>query len=213
MSETTFPSLHPDLRPYLDGHKLRHPQLKFDFAFPVFFARLNRLYRHQLESHTAQYMPNKWDHFHPELSGPDRLEHFLKTHRPIDDSAYYQLVGQLWTAPELLAVPSGFILTIVDWSHANTSHIMTTAEHAGLAELSETFSLYRGHPESLRDGCSWTLDRNIARQWALGQPAGDSVSTGTVAKKDILAYITRRDEQEILVAPQDVCEIRTERAG
>jgi hypothetical protein len=51
-------------------------------------------------------------------------------------------------------------------------------------------------------GFSWTLDKEIAAMHAARHRL--SVSVGRVAKRDVLAYITRRGEAEIVVHRSDV---------
>jgi hypothetical protein len=54
-----------------------------------------------------------------------------------------------------------------------------------------------------RAGLSWTLDFEQAREFA-EHHAVPAIWTGTVATPDVLAYVTRQEEEEILALPERV---------
>ena len=69
--------------------------------------------------------------------------------------------------------------------------------------------VYRGQDENDPMGIAWTLDIEIARKFARG--AGMRVSDyqgtvmiGKVARRDVLAYLTKRGEQELIIDPRNV---------
>jgi hypothetical protein len=78
--------------------------------------------------------------------------------------------------------------------------------HPDLKPYLQEDELY--HPRLL-NGFSWTIDRQIAFQYAFGLCAPRSISTGTVSKKSVVAYIDRWNESEILVLTRFVRDIDT----
>jgi hypothetical protein len=64
------------------------------------------------------------------------------------------------------------------------------------------------HPQLL-NGFSWTIDLQIALQYAYGLCAPRFISTGMVSKKSVVAFIDRWNESEILVSTRFVRDINT----
>lgn len=69
-----------------------------------------------------------------------------------------------------------------------------------------TITIYRGVGEKSQElGMSWTLSLDIARFFAHRFGGRGRVIQGTVHIDDVLDYLESRDEQEILVFPENVC--------
>jgi hypothetical protein len=70
--------------------------------------------------------------------------------------------------------------------------------------------VYRGQPVDARYGIAWTLDRKIAEQFAVtGGGRGPRLDQGTVLRawaprRKVLAFITLRNESEIVIDPMDL---------
>ncbi len=127
---------------------------------------------------------------------------------------YFQLIGQIWTDPELLGQSSSsleFRLGIFDSrplsEHAH--HMMTPTEQDKLAQLPNEFIVFRGHAERLLYGMSWTTNCDIALQYAIGSPSKSLISIGTVKKSEVIAFIDRWDEDEIIIPSSSVNNIQT----
>lgn len=78
-----------------------------------------------------------------------------------------------------------------------------------LSTLPETLKVYRGGNSAstpYEEAYSWTLDVNTANFFACRQGWGEGyIVEGEVAKKDVIeAFLTDRNEQEIIVNPKDV---------
>ena len=99
---------------------------------------------------------------------------------------------------------------------------MVARERQQLAELPDEIQVFRGHVPVLEQHSSWTLNPVVALDWACrrvaqgGIPNVESftdterqfwmpvVTIGTVKKSQIMAFVDRRGEDEILVDPQYV---------
>jgi hypothetical protein len=88
-------------------------------------------------------------------------------------------------------------------------HMMTQDEKDKLSKLLSELIVFRGHAESLLKGISWTLSHEIALQYAIGSPLKSSFSVGTVKKTEVIAFIDRWDEDEIIIPFNSVSNIKT----
>lgn len=215
-----LPSLHPDLQPYLSEKGLHHPLVHFEWAIsPRLHARLNKIYQYRKTSAARKLEPNLWQSFYPDLDLFERLHNFYfeeldKPDFPQRDPKYFEMLGQIWTNPESLGQSSSFLeLTLGTMVGLPLSkhvhHMMTSAEQKKLTVLPKELTVFRGHDHPLLHGISWTLNLDIALQFAVGSPHQSSVSIGTVQKSDVIALIDRWDEDELIVLTRDVYDIET----
>ena len=80
-----------------------------------------------------------------------------------------------------------------------------------LKAMGPVLSVWQGHTTDRDDGWSWTLDLEkaewFARRFASMEGSEPVLTHGMVAKADVVAYFTRRNEEEILVAPENVSTV------
>ena len=90
---------------------------------------------------------------------------------------------------------------------------LNPAERAVLANLPERVRVYRGCWAGNREGWSWTLSETIAQTFANWMPVDGQplLLTGTVNRRDVLAYLDGREEAEIVADPASVGDRRTRR--
>jgi hypothetical protein len=91
--------------------------------------------------------------------------------------------------------------------------IVTNAESETFYALPSTLRLYRGYYEpDKRAGISWSLSRRVADGFAHGPypppPMPPMVVTGKCLRSKVLVYSNSRDEQELIVDPFDVRELK-----
>lgn len=211
-----LPKLHIDLQPYLYEDELHHPLLNLNGGvFPRLYKRINKLYSYKIEQNIRHSSPNEWQSFLPYLPCYERISEFLKqeikrTDFPRESPQYFRLVGQIWTDPECLGQSSSFLelmlgLTDHQTISENVHHMMTPTEKDKLSKLPEEFIVFRGHAEPLLCGISWTINLDIALQYAIGSPFISSISMGTARKSNVIAFIDRWDEEEIII-PSNLVE-------
>lgn len=204
-----FEPLDPSLLPFVQGDKLCHPKIKFSMLYPCFYSRVNRLLRHlelksiELESNStcSECTSNLWTY--------DQIYDQENPITPVDDEFYYRSVGNFWTAPEMLANPSDVFFHLINSGHKNYRHVMSQKEQDFRNRLSATVNVYRGHNSHLIHGYCWTLNYEIAKQWAYGFPGNNAISCGTLRSEDILAYFNRRGEDEIMTLSERVYAVTT----
>lgn len=145
------------------------------------------------------------------LERPFRMPRLIEWHRqevvPHDEIA--KLLADVWKDTEFPhQFNEGYILALfrgagfVSDAERNRPDLMQRIHRGGKNEI----TVYRGvgrHGEA--SGMSWTLKRETAEFFArrFGKNKG-SVFTATIPTWGILAYLTGRDEEEIVVDPADL---------
>lgn len=216
----TLPNLHIDLQPYLYGDELCHPLLTLEGGVhPRLYPRINKLYLHRKTQQSESVILNEWQTYFPHHTNYDRLTKFIKLEtgradfpRPYPE--YYRTIGQIWTDIELLAQTSSFLELMLGIDSGKplsnlTCHIMTSTEQRKYAEIPNEFIVFRGHDRRLLKGVSWTMDCNVALQYAVGCPTKAAISVGKVNKSEVIAFIDRWEENEIIVPSSAVENINT----
>ena len=74
---------------------------------------------------------------------------------------------------------------------------LTTDDPGAWAALPDQLTVYRAETGSRQDGFCWTLKRDVANMHASRH--GLAITSGTVHKSHVLAYITLHGEDEIVV--------------
>lgn len=216
----SLPKLHPDLQPYLRGDELQHPLVSLDGGvYPRNYGRINQLYAYKQQQSRRSRPPNRWQSYHPDLPPFERLikfelEEYEKPDFPIRNPSYYQVLGQIWTDPEMLGPSSSFLVFMLGIMFGiplsqHVHHLMTPSEQQKLAGLPPTLQVCRGHDDRLQGGISWTLNLDVALLYAVGCPTQASVSVGTVKRSKVIAFIDRCDEDEVLIPTRSVSHIET----
>jgi hypothetical protein len=220
MAEYNLPQLHPDLQPYLQDGELHHPLVDFEHDIPALYSRTNQVYEYKQRQIHDSDPPNEWATYFPHRSAADRYRQFITQEIGRQDPEFFKIIGQIWTDYETLGQGSSFLemmLSLEPFQGSqllppNVVHLMTETEREKLSQLPEDFIVYRGHHPRLLNGISWTIDRNIALQYALGWHKNSQISSGIVSKKSVIAVIDRWHESEAIVPTRLVREIDTQTA-
>ena len=158
----------------------------------------------------------------------ERMGAFLEMYRAsgfkiFTEREFFTLLGHIWTAPDCIWQYEGIfknLLSPITNDEKIKKYLMEKSERAYFKALPDKFSVYRGYKIAKRKmGFSWTLSKKKAEWFAavfnpnplqqnfMGNPnlkTIPKVVSGTVKKKDALAYKNARREKEIIVAPQFV---------
>lgn len=149
-----------------------------------------------------------------------RLAYRLDMEQRLTPELFWRLCREVWIDTE----NAGHLSDVWDalfeeFFSDGHEHMMDDEEKAYLAALTEPITVYRGCVEGVNeDGLSWTLHRGQAMWFALrfheikegGIPV---VLKAQVNRDEIVAYLTGRNEEEILLFPETVrnLEYETER--
>lgn len=211
-------ALHEDLKPWVVddgplGPMLKHPLVQEMLLDPQRCARLNASYAYKLAAVAKAWDEKQWNRYVFLRERPYRAGILHEIAHLLSGREYWELAGNVWVDSEncyqykdewyeiLTADPAGREFM----SSEDSRCVFTlTPERGGL--LPET-KIYRGfsHEDAL-SGFSWTLDRARAKWFARRsvRRKGDipKVASATVAREHVIAYITSRDEQEIVLLPE-----------
>lgn len=94
---------------------------------------------------------------------------------------------------------------------SDREHLMTAAERNLLENLEESVTVYRGvTPYNARNvkALSWTLDKSKAEWFAHRFGEKGTVYQARIAKRDILAIFTGRNESEVVLNPKKLEELK-----
>lgn len=211
--------LHPDLAACLVdsvlGPMIKHP-LVYDML-PI-NGWANAKYEYKKEAldkalaasnwHTAVFLherPYRCDALIDYVLGRDENEYVIgpTTSSPQE---VRDLVVDVWTDSENIHQHIEDWMQITDgWAPGQPLLFASAEEQTAFDALPETLTLWRGDCED--GGWSWSLDRSVGEFFA--QRFGShTLLTGTVDKRNVFGYITRRSESEVMVRREHVENIR-----
>jgi hypothetical protein len=212
--------LHPELArcvgvaPRLGMPALRHPLIYAVPYFPAQNKMLNAGLALKQKSIAEHYAKAELESLVFLFERPYRLDGLLQA-LPligplIDDKTYWKVVRRVWTDSE--NVHENWATWKKVWRgdierQRLVSRQMATRDEdrAALAAMPDELQVWHGEEHPKRVGMSWTLDRRTA-VWFAGRfgKQGGKLYEGVVRRSDVIAYITSRGEEEILVEPDTV---------
>lgn len=211
--------LHPDLAAHLEhtelfGTSLRHPLVYSIIHTPGMNALVNKQYAHKRAALTKAELDADWLTYVFLHERPYRLDALidLDNRHGITGEDYWPLVGRIWTDSENIWQNYCAWQEVLTDSRNDRQLIMDDTDQQVYNELPETFTIHRGYNHDDLDwqlGMSWTLDQRRAHWFAKRYPQkGKSiVATGTAKREDVIAYFGSRNEQEIVIMPDDLLDI------
>lgn len=119
---------------------------------------------------------------------------------------FSMLLGRFWTEEEN---PNGDVnvpmsLSARWFKSTDKQALMYDDEYKTYKDLPETFTVYRGvTPGRNPDGMSWTRDLSKA-DWFSRRFGDGYVLEGIANKKDVLAFFSRRGEEEVVIEAKKV---------
>lgn len=208
--------LHPDLRPYLrtegEAKALRHPLM----SQVPYFEQLNKLCNDAYTGKKSlldlclrelQFEDAIWLH-----EREFRLDALLAYRPYMKDPVFWQVVGQVFVDTEdVQSNLNKWASLLTPPRHARK--MMKMGEQHAWNKLPPMVTLYRGTQRaevtSQFKGVSWSLSQKVAMQFAMRFMESDPVMLECqVSKEKISAVLDRRDEQEVLVAPQFISTVK-----
>jgi hypothetical protein len=116
-------------------------------------------------------------------------------------------IAELWRSSDPDDEDPASLSTWLEACAANGYRTITDGKPLPRRKL---LTIYRGQLDPAKSGIAWTLDLEVAKQFARGasyrQPMPGSVLEARIQRDTILGYLTGRDEQEVIVDPQLVSE-------
>jgi hypothetical protein len=208
--------LHPDLVPYIQrrsiGVVIHHPLVISIMHSDFLNKGVNLTYLLKKESLENAIAEKNWHYYVFLHERPYRYEALLEIRKNLKGKAFWDLVSAVWIDSENIHQHVGDWIDLWSVKEKSRQSVMNKEERKFLKELPETFSVWRGtgHADVV-DGLSWTLDRNKAIWFAGRFSKSRYLAEGTVKKKDVVAYFARRNEQEIVIFPDNVMNTSVKR--
>ncbi len=166
-----------------------------------------------------------WGAYLGTFGSAERLPHFLAIQPRMTDAEYWEHLADTWISNEFAL--SNFAtwkrLLFATRPAAGAVTMMNAKERATFDALPDAIAVYRGQQDAKhRLGFSWTLSREKAAWFAQRRGVGRMnlvtggvwkkgrgvVFKGAVAKADVLCYLNEREEEEVIVHPDKVQNIR-----
>lgn len=163
----------------------------------------------QEQANTA-YEAEDWQTYLKLFSGFEQLTIFAQIASKLGDAEYWRLLGESYSRSFLLPERQYFVRELFASDRPGRQYMMTPYERRRLRSLPDEIIAFRGYGTDLASrGWSWTLSRKLAIGFSR---RGDSprVAEARIAKKDVIAYIARLREQEIVVDPDAVVLTRVD---
>lgn len=203
--------LDADLAPFIEGDGPMGPMLRHPLAYAMFYTpeqnrMLNRGYHAKRAALHTALDERDWSSYVFLHERPYRLEAFLELgeHLADDPAAYWSLFGRVWIDSENIRQNYEVwtrLLRLGD--RVEMRAMMDDDERARLDVMPSEFTIFQGHTDERDDGWSWTLDLGtaswFARRFARLEDASPLVTEGKVKRDDVIALLTSRNEEEVLV--------------
>lgn len=215
--------LDPALEPYLvedgplGGPSLKHPLVFSVLHNPRLNAMVNQQFRQKEQYAEESFEAERWSAYVFIHERPHRLEAFADCAELMSDADYWELLGSIWTDSENIWQMEDLWLEYLDSDRGDRTQIMGISETPDdvaasnaktYSELPSEVEVYRGFSlEERQQGLSWTTNRKVAEFFArrLSQQ-GDhpQIVHGRVSKSDVIACFNDRNEEELVVLPENV---------
>jgi hypothetical protein len=210
-AEMTAPcELDPELQPCVLelslGQWIKHKFVN-DIYTPQMNARYNKTLKYKRESVATARAARKWDTFILLHERPWRYEALMEIADEMDDHEFWDAVRMVWMDSENIREHGDEWDELLRSERPGSDFLMDDDERKALDELPQEVTLYQGHTDERDDGWSWTTRRETAVWFAhrfqkLEEATFAMLSTVTVDKDLILAYLLGRGEFEVLIAPE-----------
>jgi hypothetical protein len=132
-----------------------------------------------------------------------RVHAFQRIARHMTDAAYWELLGDIWVDSENIRENPKKWDRLLRSERGDRHAIMDRDEQRQFSELPDEVTIYQGHTVERHDGWSWTLQKSVAEWFATRfadlESSSPVLSTGKIGRENILAYFSRRNEEEVLV--------------
>ena len=145
---------------------------------------------------TKPFVDNDFESYFRYVAGHERQDVFALLKDYIPEEQYWKILSNVITEESFYNKDLKRWLT--DKKNLSNRHLlMKDNEKKELNKLPEIVSIYRGEGNN-RKGWSWTISKKVAMKFAKRHLLG-KLLTGECEKRNIIAFINGRKEQEIIV--------------
>jgi|GEM_PF-1177857 hypothetical protein len=211
--------LIPELKPYLHNNKTLGKVLQSPLVFSVphhsaLNAFCNEQYRQKKLRLEESRIEKDWHRFVFWHERPFRLPAFTEICNELSPKEYWQLLADIWIDTESAWQYKPIwemLLFRKEKKYIRTRHFFMNSQDKKLfKDLPQGFKIYRGCNCLNVNGFSWTLNKERAQWFATRFNHKEAILLEACVKKDrILAYVTGRNEDEIIVHPNARRNLKT----
>ena len=152
----------------------------------------------------------------------DRLSAFVQINKLLDNKTYWSLLGRIWRTADVHFSELGLWRDILEDPERGYNECFMVVPDRKFFSLTPSkgglppvFTVFRGFGVAGgEDGFSWTMDRDVAcgfaRRFRHSDNTGPGVATGTISRRDVIGYMHKEGEREIVCLPENVCAIELE---
>jgi hypothetical protein len=147
------------------------------------------------------------------IEKPFRVEYLLKYQSKIPDDQYWELLRFVWSGVENLWQYKGLIHLLFKGRDKGTIREMFHEDDLPYWDtLPGAITIYRGCTLRNKMGWSWTLSKKTAK-WFANRfwQKRPRVYWAVVPKDSCICYINSRDEQEVIINPSLLTDIKEEK--
>lgn len=201
--------LNPDLAPFVNEDEgmtvLQHPFVYMVPYFPQMNSFINKQYEQKKKA--IEQSEAQGDFFRAVMlyEKPYRIWYLNNIKNKIPANVYWEVLGSVYTGSENVWQNKRELTQMFGDKRPGRENIMDEDERGEFGKIADIITIYRGCSSVNQNGMSWTLSKEKARWFALRfKDKNPMIITGQAHKKDIIAYFSRRDEQEIVIQPNKV---------
>ena len=184
------------------GDMVHHPLVVVPIFQPERFAYVYHLYTKKKKVAEKLRQKGDWSSYMLVHEKPYLLDVFAAIEKQLSDEEYWIILGEVYTRSENAWQHWRKLKRLLTADRKQRELLMNGKDRNYLAKLPSTLTIHRGIQHGNAAGWSWTLDpkkaRWFARRFGDGKP---TVATGTVKKRDVIAYFSFLREREIVVDP------------
>ena len=148
---------------------------------------------------------------------PERMKALLHLKDIIPKDKLFELFAAVWIQAESHYKEVDTITQLLEFMGGDPdifkTILMNDDDKKEFKKLGHVIAIYRGCWKANQEGYSWTINRSVAEKFAKrhapdGQPL---VVSGIANSADVIAYFTGREEQEIVIYPWKVTNIKVKK--
>lgn len=136
----------------------------------------------------------------------EKISVFIDNIDKFTDEEYWKELGSAYTLQDYKKIPYKVYYELFSANRPYREKLMDDEELKLLKKLPDQITIYRGgsktEEKTKKYGVSWTLDKKIAEKFANVKAIRDNkemvVIEKTISKKDVIAYLISRKEEEII---------------
>lgn len=141
-----------------------------------------------------------------EFDKPERLRAFEQIAWRFTDVGYWQVFRHIYEMSESIYRDQDVLRRLFQSERPGREYFMSTDERKKLAEMGNWLQVYRGCWSGNTSSWSFTLSKKVARFFATRCPYDNKpvILICRVKRENVLGYLTGRQEEEIVAAPENV---------